>query len=94
MSRGYIFVPDGSGGLNPPEQRENPAPGLLRPCLWAGLSLQYTEIFEEREQVYLPVYGMKQGDKAFFAIIEKGDSLATIIADVGRQDQLLQYCLR
>ena len=25
---------------------------------------------------------MKQGDQAFFAIIEKGDALATIIADV------------
>jgi len=82
-AEGYIFVPDGSGALihlNNGKTRHRAYYGRV---YGRDLALQYTEIFEEREQVYLPVYGLKQGDKAFFAIIEKGDALATIIADTG-----------
>ncbi|HEY8350102.1 MAG TPA: DUF5696 domain-containing protein, partial [Clostridia bacterium] len=34
------------------------------------------------EQAYLPVFGMKRGDNAFFSIIESGDAVARVWADI------------
>lgn len=81
-TEGYVFVPDGSGALIRLNNGKTRHRAYYGPVYGRDYARQYTEIFEEREQVYLPVYGMKQGDQAFFAIIEKGDALATIIADV------------
>jgi len=81
-TEGYIFVPDGSGALIRLNNGKTRHRAYYGPVYGRDLAQQFTEIFEEREQVYLPVYGMKQGDQAFFAVIEKGDALATIIADV------------
>ncbi|NLY89223.1 MAG: hypothetical protein GX085_06335 [Firmicutes bacterium] len=92
-AEGYIFVPDGSGALIHLNNGKTRHRAYYGPVYGRDYARQYTEIFEEREQVYLPVFGMKQGDQAFFAIIEKGDALATIIADVsGRINSYNTVC--
>ena len=72
---GYIFVPDGSGAL----MNLEPAPasgGTYEGRVYGG-----EEALAAGEQpVRLPVYGLKNGESAFLAIIEEGDALATIHA--------------
>jgi len=36
----------------------------------------------DRENNHLPVFGLKQGEKAFFAVIEEGEAIAQIRADI------------
>lgn len=92
-AEGYIFVPDGSGALINLNNGKSRHRAYYGPVYGKDYAQQFTEIFEEREQVYLPVYGMKNGDRAFFAVIEKGDALATISADVsGRINSYNTVC--
>jgi hypothetical protein len=88
---GYIFVPDGSGalisidrprGLNYSRRiygvdytDQGGVPGQNVP---ESLRLQN---YIKREQVYLPVFGMKEGDKAFCAIVEGGAAFGQIRAE-------------
>ncbi len=80
---GYMFVPDGSGGLI---NLNNEKTGSL-----AYDQRLYGRDYAERprdelrfanEQLYLPVYGLKKGDSAWLAVIEEGDPLARIRADI------------
>lgn len=68
---GYIFVPDGSGALI---YLEN-----------AGSTADYytAEVYggdEATSEIRLPVFGLKDNSQAFWAIIEKGDALASVNA--------------
>lgn len=78
---GYLFVPDGSGGLinlprapgdhgtyERPVYGEDPAITGMKPQVGGGFL----------EQVHLPVYGIKAQERALFAIIEDGDAFASI----------------
>lgn len=85
---GYIFVPDGSGALIALNSGKVGQPSYQGVVYGRDNTLFPREVLnmETRaqylEQVFLPVFGMKQGDRAFFAIIEDGDAMATICADV------------
>ena len=47
-------------------------------------------ISEITEQLHIPVYGLKNGNKAFLAIIEEGDAYAIIKADIaGRYQSII-----
>ena len=87
LETGYILVPDGSGSLIYLNNGKLTSP-VYRQSLY-GVDLSISEPAESIhfvEQALLPVFGMKAGDQAFMAIIERGDSVATITADVaGRQ---------
>ncbi|WP_391570943.1 DUF5696 domain-containing protein [Cohnella sp.] len=80
---GYMFVPDGSGALialndtnKGTRAYEAPLYGPDRTPLDSGLTLaQYTQISR------LPVFGVKRGNEAMFAVIEQGDAVASIRAD-------------
>ena len=41
-------------------------------------SIPLTERTSTIKQAYLPVFGLKDGDDAFFSIIERGDAMANI----------------
>ena len=80
--QGYIFVPDGSGALislnNGKTQMHAWASNIYGP----DLALSSAGALTSTEDVYLPVFGIKHEDKALLAIIEEGDALGLIKADV------------
>lgn len=71
---GYLFVPDGSGALMRLERAESSDTYAAR----VYGSEDAPAVGEQ--PVRLPVYGLKNGDAAFLAMIEEGDALATIRA--------------
>lgn len=85
---GYIFVPDGSGALIYLNNGKLYAP----PYNQAVYGRDLTEDPPNYQTTYtnlahLPVFGLKKGDQAFLGIIESGDAIAHIRADVsGRRD--------
>ncbi|MDR6549116.1 DUF5696 domain-containing protein [Paenibacillus qinlingensis] len=77
---GYIFIPDGPGGLiRFPQEQDLVGKGYEQPVYGAELT---TGNFPETNMspVSMPVFGMKQGSNAFLAIIDKGEYTASIKA--------------
>lgn len=84
---GYIFVPDGSGGIimfnNGMSAHDLNIPVFGHDPLFA--SFRYREYFM---QATLPIFGIVRNDEAVLAIIEEGAPVATIHANVsGRVDE-------
>ena len=80
---GYILVPDGSGALIRLNNGRSWAGRYVAPVYgqdWAVNAPQ--EKLTRTRQVHLPVFGMKQGEKAFLAIIEHSAAAARINAAV------------
>lgn len=78
---GYIFMPDGSGAIIRFDSPKYTLSYLSSPIYGRDLTEDNrTGQLILTEQPYLPVYGMKTGDTAFLAIIEKGEALARISA--------------
>lgn len=79
---GYILVPDGSGALI--ELNNNK--GTYRPFSAKIYGRDEMETERSRnltsEAIRLPVFGMKQGDNAFFGVVEDGDGIGKIEAEV------------
>jgi len=80
---GYMFVPDGSGSLIYLNNGRLRAQTYAIDVYGTDQSIPIPERASIIEQAYLPVFGMKRGDDAFFAIIESGDAMARIWADIG-----------
>ena len=70
---GYVFVPDGSGALIHLET--GAASDVYEAPIYGSQTGQ-----DGTQTVRLPVYGLKNGDAAFVAMIESGDSLGHIHA--------------
>ena len=69
---GYLFVPDGSGAL-------------IKSTVYGmdySLSFDYG-MNSLSQQMHLPVYGNKENNKAFLAVIEGGSAMANIISESG-----------
>ena len=80
---GYIIVPDGSGALiNLNSNRLYAAPFSIPVYGRDNAVAPTTERVRYTSQAYLPVFGIKAADRAFLAIIEDGESLASIRADI------------
>ena len=80
---GHIFVPDGSGALinlNNGRVSDNGYAARVYGKDY-GVSLQ-KESTNESASIRMPVYGLKDGDKAFLTVIEDGAALATVYADI------------
>lgn len=80
---GYVFVPDGPGGLIRFDQEHA--------SLTRGYSHQVygsevtneengTRTGERREDIAYPVFGLKKGDHAFLAVMTKGEDSANVTA--------------
>lgn len=85
---GYIFVPDGSGALISLNNGKIYAP----PYNQVVYGSDFTEDPPSYQtnylkQIHLPVFGLKKGDQAFLGIIERGDAIAHIRAEIsGKRD--------
>lgn len=79
---GYLFIPDGPGALTYFNQINPLAEPYSRTVYGQDYALlpirEYSAML--KEQVYLPVFGAKRNNEAFFAIIEQGDASARIEA--------------
>ena len=86
MDDGYFLLPDGSGSvMNFNNGRENSEPYRLR-VYGNDNSISQKNSILGTPQIRLPVYGAKQGDNAFFAIIRDADALAYINAYTGTKE--------
>ncbi|NMB10657.1 MAG: hypothetical protein GX977_00055 [Firmicutes bacterium] len=82
---GYIFVPDGSGALIHFSGDKTGVPVYSQPVYGPDWSLPRYEGLPYRPQLnHLPVFGLKNGNQALFAVIEEGEGIADIRADVIR----------
>lgn len=85
---GYMFVPDGSGAIVNFNNGKTNITSDVRVQLY-GLD-DGRETLQKpfaNEGSYLPVFGIKRTDSAMFAIIESGDTNATIIADIAGKNK-------
>lgn len=85
ISDGYLFVPDGSGALI---DYNNDGSKKLLHTTNTVYGMDYSLSFEYganslSSQIYFPVYGNKENNKAIFAVIEEGSALATVISESG-----------
>lgn len=80
--KGYIFVPDGSGALIYLNNGKTNVNAYASRVYGDDYALPPGAKRTIPQQTYLPVFGMKHADKAFLAIIEDGDALARIKADI------------
>ena len=81
-----MFVPDGSGALIFLNNGKTNSALYSEPVYGADAAIPQMETLVYDKQInHLPVFGMKQGDQAFLAVIEEGDALANIRADIARQ---------
>ena len=86
---GYMFVPDRSGGLI----YLNNSKKLGLPSYYGAVygvdrsTSPQIERITDGAYIRLPVYGLKEEDKAFFTIIEEGQALANLSAELaGKTD--------
>lgn len=81
---GYLFVPDGSGALiylNNKKQSTYSAAVYGQDATMNALSTSRSEI-DQALTVKMPVFGLKSGSRAWYAVIEDGDAYADISASV------------
>lgn len=85
---GYLFVPDGAGALINFNNGKLQTPAYQQPIYGLDYStMPRIERVRIAHQNYLPVFGSKHDGAAVFAIIEDGEALARINADIaGRQN--------
>lgn len=82
-SEGYLFVPDGSGALVPFKHDKNTSTIVRCEIYGRDSTLDPLEsVSVWQRQAHLPVFGMRSNNSGFVAIIEEGDALGTIVADV------------
>lgn len=83
---GYLFVPDGSGALIYLNSDKENISSYKATVFGQDKSKQmlsyYKSEIEHENTIKLPVYGIKAGEQALFAIIENGAGYADISADI------------
>ena len=79
---GYTFVPDGSGSLIHFNNGKTYAAPYRTSVYGSDLAISQLMKIQKEETARLPVFGMKYEDRGFVAIIEKGDAVASIEADI------------
>lgn len=82
QDEGYMLVPDGSGSLIYLNNNKLSSSSYAINIYGHDRAVPLTERQSTIEQAYLPVFGMKKGNNAFFAIIESGDAMARVCADI------------
>lgn len=77
---GYIFIPDGCGALINLNNKKASQGAASVSVLGADITSAVNSKGATLQYAHLPVYGIKRGEDALFAIMESGSTLATISA--------------
>ncbi len=82
---GFAFIPDGSGAVIDFNTRGlKKTASLSRVVYGEDYSLLAHKAYSNLTQsAYMPVFGLKANTRAFLAVIEKGDALATVQSETG-----------
>lgn len=88
---GYLMVPNGSGSLIDFNNGKTGDSSYSQYVYDLDPVTQSYVVIENTETPRLPVYGIKNGDNAIFAVIENGDALACINADVAGKLNTYNY---
>ncbi len=85
VNSGYIFVPDGSGSIiNFNTDGTKKILNTVNRVYGQDYTLlQKNEYQNLSEQAYLPVFGIKENNRAFVGIIEDGDAMSQIVSQSG-----------
>lgn len=75
---GYMLLPDGCGTLVSFSSRYSDADSYDEPVYGRDTSLSVSKKIGQNESVRLPVFGLKNQDAGFLAVIDKGDAEASI----------------
>ncbi|MGG4034996.1 DUF5696 domain-containing protein [Paenibacillus cisolokensis] len=79
---GYIFLPDGSGALMELNSGKNWAQPIVIPIYGDDGAIAVDEKISQFETSRMPVFGMRKNGSAFLAVIEEGDAMARLTADI------------
>ena len=80
---GYLVVPEGSGGLINFNNGEIRSPAYDSRVYGYDYAIRPREEKPPKtEQIHFPVYGVKHEEQAFLAVVEEGDAISRIRADV------------
>ncbi len=79
---GYIFIPDGSGALIYFNNGKKSAETYKETIYGRDMTFESNQNPIKREEIKLPVFGIKNGDNAFIAVVDKGESQGSITANV------------
>ncbi len=77
-SDGYLLLPDGSGSLLYFDNGKDTLAAYSVPVYGRDKALYIEENPYNADGVNLPVFGLKNGDAAFLAVIEQGEALANV----------------
>jgi hypothetical protein len=80
--QGYIFVPDGSGALINFNSNKLNIETYREAIYGRDNTFAANQNPVKRQEIKLPVFGIKNGDNAFLAVVDKGESQGTITANV------------
>ncbi|MCM3629835.1 DUF5696 domain-containing protein [Paenibacillus glycanilyticus] len=80
--KGSMLVPDGSGALITFNSGKTRYPSYQQVVYGQDNTMARTEDAAREEAVRLPVFGILRGNSAFLGVIEQGESVATINADI------------
>lgn len=84
---GYLLVPDGSGGLIRWDSSSSGATPFRTPLYGRDGAIAQEEDMDHSEPARMPVFGLKQDQRALFAIIEQGGGIAGIQAETAGRTQ-------
>ncbi|MDO5326331.1 MAG: DUF5696 domain-containing protein [Clostridia bacterium] len=85
---GFILVPDGCGALINLNNQKAAVTAYSMPVYGRDALINASTYVSPRQDVQLPVFGLKRTDSAMLAIIEKGAELASVYANIsGRSDE-------
>lgn len=78
---GYVFIPDGSGALVDFKPGASAPDALYRKTVYGKEKAQTVNKIEDYDQdIYMPVFGTVVDNNALCGIVEKGDSITSIMA--------------
>ncbi len=82
---GFVFIPDGSGAvINFNDEGLKGTTTLSKVVYGEDYSLLTQKTYKNLSQsAYMPVFGLKANTRAYLAVIEKGDALATVQSETG-----------
>lgn len=80
--QGYMLVPDGSGSLIYLNNGKNREEAYAQRIYGEDQNNNSRRRGQVAEAARLPVFGLKSGDHAWFAVVEQGDGIASVNADV------------
>lgn len=82
---GYLFIPDGSGALIDFNNNKQRTQAYYETVYGRNLTMKKENETSVREQIYMPVFGAKCNEHAFFSVITSGESSSIISATTSRK---------